>query len=108
MSTLERDCEILEDKKVDKNLRKMKKRELLELLLAQEKEIERLKDENIRLRKHLKAQKIRIENTGSIAEAAMELSGIFEAAQHAADLYLENVKVMSKRKEISDISSHEE
>ena len=34
-----------------------------------------------------------IENSGSIAEAALKLSGIFEAAQAAADQYLENIGV---------------
>ena len=93
---------------MDRNLRKMKKRELLEVLLEQEKEIERLKDENVRLRKHLKARKIKIENTGSIAEAAMELSGIFEAAQQAADLYLKNVKAMNKKNKNSRLEDNEE
>lgn len=32
-----------------------------------------------------------LQEPGSIAEAALELSGIFEAAQKAADLYLESV-----------------
>ncbi len=33
---------------------------------------------------------------GSIAQASLELSGIFEAAQRAADLYLEKIKGMSE------------
>lgn len=33
---------------------------------------------------------------GSIAKASLELSGIFEAAQRAADLYLDKIKHMSE------------
>ena len=35
---------------------------------------------------------------GSIAEAALQISGIFEAAQKAADIYLESIRRQSERK----------
>ena len=38
-----------------------------------------------------------MEDSGSIAEAALRLNGIFEAAQKAADQYLESVKVINIR-----------
>ena len=37
-------------------------------------------------------KRIEVEEAGSIAKAALQLNGIFEAAQRAADQYLENVK----------------
>ena len=37
-------------------------------------------------------KRINIEQSGSIAEASLKLTRIFEEAQKAADLYLENVK----------------
>lgn len=77
---------------MDRKLRKMKKAELLELLLEDEREIERLKAENVKLRKMLKIQRLKISEAGSIAEAALSLSGIFEAAQRAADMYLKFTK----------------
>lgn len=76
---------------MNRALRKMKKIELLELLLEQEKEIERLRAENETLHERVDIQRIKIENSGSIAEAALQLSGVFEAAQKAADLYLKSV-----------------
>ncbi len=39
-------------------------------------------------------RKIKLREAGSIAEASLRLSGIYEAAQKAADLYLENVERM--------------
>ncbi|MBQ8688413.1 MAG: DNA repair protein [Ruminococcus sp.] len=77
---------------MNRKLRRMRKIELLELLLEQEKEIETLRTENERLQKENDIQRLKIENAGSIAEASLQLSGIFEAAQKAADLYLRSVR----------------
>ncbi len=77
---------------MDRKIRKLRKIELLELLLEQEKEIDRLQAENAELQKQLDHRCLQIEEAGSIAEAAMALSGIFEAAQKAADIYLQSVK----------------
>lgn len=41
------------------------------------------------------SRRIELDEAGSIAEAALRLSGIFEAAQDAADRYLENVKLLT-------------
>ena len=75
-----------------KELRRMRKFELLELLLEQEREIQSLQTENAALKEQLDIQQIKIEQAGSIAEAALSLSGVFEAAQNAADLYLRLLK----------------
>lgn len=75
-----------------KQLRRMRKFELLELLLEQEREIQSLQAENASLKEQLNIQLIKIEKAGSIAEAALSLSGVFEAAQQAADLYIKLLK----------------
>lgn len=72
----------------------MNRRELLELLLEQTKRNEQLAKENAALRLKLDERKILLAESGSIAEASLKLSGIFEAAQDAADRYLESVKAM--------------
>ena len=115
----------------DKELRRLKRRELLKMLVAQCEETERLqqeleetcerlealeesyerlkeklniKDERLNqkdariseLKETIEEMKtsreIELEEAGSIAEAALRLNGIFEAAQEAADQYLANVK----------------
>ena len=75
----------------DSNLKKLSRQELLEMLIAEEKRIEQLEAELEAARAALKDRTIKIENSGSIAEAALKLSGVFEAAQAAADLYMENM-----------------
>ncbi|MEZ3487126.1 MAG: hypothetical protein K1W22_11220 [Lachnospiraceae bacterium] len=44
-----------------------------------------------------KSKAIELEETGSIAEAAIRINGVFEAAQRAAEQYLMNVRELSER-----------
>lgn len=76
----------------DKELRKLNRSELLEMLLIQSKEVENLKKELEEANRKLEDRKIILENSGSIAEAALKLNNIFEIAQKTADQYLESVK----------------
>ena len=73
-------------------MRKLNRYQLLELILIQSEQIEDLEKQLENARKELREQRICVKNAGSIAEAAMELSGVFEAAQQAADLYLKSIK----------------
>jgi len=83
----------------DKQLQRLKRAELLELLLEIEEENETLAAENRALRERLESREIRLRSVGSVAEAAVSLSGVFDAAQRAADLYLENVRSACTEKE---------
>ena len=69
----------------DKELQHLRRSELLEILLAQQKQIDSLKKELAEAKEQLAERKIVLEKSGSIAEAALKLNGIFEAAQQAAD-----------------------
>lgn len=88
----------------DKELRKLKRIEILELLLEQSRENERLKAEIAAVNKKLEDKEIAIKESGSIAEAALKLNGIFEAAQKAADQYLENLKIQNENSDKGDIN----
>ena len=85
----------------DKELRRLKRRDQIELLVRQQEEIDRLTQELETANKKLIDRDLKLREAGSIAEASLQLSGIFQAAQEAADLYLENVKKASVR-EIHD------
>lgn len=76
----------------DRELRKMNRRELLELLIASEKENERLKASVEQLKAQLQSRDIQIANAGSLAEAALTLNGFFESADKAAEQYLETLR----------------
>lgn len=83
----------------DKELKKLSRADLLEMLLAQTKENEQLKEQITQLQKQLHERQIMIDQSGSIAEAALKLNGIFEAAQNAADQYLENIRRLGRTQE---------
>ena len=72
----------------EKELSKLNRYQLLELLMMLTKQNEELREENEALRK----KQLHLDELGSVAEAALQLSGIFEAAQKAADDYLEEAK----------------
>ncbi len=76
----------------EKELLKLKKSELLEIMLAQSKEIDSLREQLAKAKAKLKDKKIAIDESGSIAEASLRLTKVFEEAQKAADLYVENIK----------------
>lgn len=76
----------------EKQLRKLTRAELLELLIEQTKKNAELEKEIADCKAELEGREIKIENAGSIAEAALQLNGIFEAAQKSADQYIENIK----------------
>ncbi|CCF03232.1 Hypothetical protein SMA_1941 [Streptococcus macedonicus ACA-DC 198] len=75
----------------ERTLKQLKKIELYEILLAQSKEIDRLKQELIETQQKLENKKIIIQEAGSLADAALKLTKIFEEAQKAADIYLKNI-----------------
>lgn len=79
----------------DKELKKLKRSELLEMLLEQTKRVESLEKELELKNKELENRRIIIEKAGSIAEASLCLNKVFEAAQQAADQYLENVMLIN-------------
>jgi chromosome segregation and condensation protein ScpB len=75
-----------------KDLKKLSRRELIELLLKQTRELEQVKKQLAEKEEKLSDRDMHIRNAGSIAEAAIGLSGVFEAAQRAADEYLSQIK----------------
>ena len=81
------------------DLKKMKREALIEhaVSLARENEslagqVEKLQAQLKEARDKLKSRTIAIGNAGSIAEASLQLNGVFEAAQKAADEYLAESK----------------
>ena len=74
-----------------KELKRLSRSDLLEMLLDISKENETLRKENEHLLMKLKDRNIAIENCGSLAEAALQLNGIFQAAEAACAQYTENM-----------------
>lgn len=86
----------------DRELRKLNRTELLELLLEKSRENERLRTQLEEAKEQLADRAIQLANAGSIAEAALELNGVFEAADRAASQYLENVRRITEGRRSED------
>ncbi len=76
-------------------LKRLGRSELLQLLLEAEEENEMLQAEVADLKQKLADRAIQIEKCGDLATAAMELNGVFAAAQEACKQYEENIKLRS-------------
>lgn len=80
----------------DKELKKLKRMELLELLVDQAAEMDSLKKQLEETKAALESREFRLKETGSIAQAALEINEVFAAAQRAAQDYLDNIRRMEE------------
>ena len=84
----------------------MNRNELIEILIEQVEENELLqkqlqeKKEQIRqLTDKLEERKLDLEEAGSLAEAALKMNQVFEAADKAANQYIETMRIRSRKQE---------
>lgn len=76
----------------EKDLRKLNRYQLLELLVVQTERADKLQARLEATEKQLNDQNIQLASLGSIAEASLQLKGVFQAAQEAADMYVNAAK----------------
>ena len=79
------------------DLSKLKKKELLEIMLRQGEEIDSLREQVADLQAQLDNRQFELSKVGSIAEASLLVTSIFEEAQKAAMIYLENLKRVAEQ-----------
>lgn len=78
-------------------LRKMNRMELIEIIYALQQEEKLLEEEKKKLEDKIENWTIQCEESGSIAEAAVKVTGILETAQAAADQYLDAIQKENAR-----------
>ena len=76
----------------EKELKKLNRYQLLELLILQTKRADELQELLEKTEKQLNEQELKLSSLGSIAEASLEVRGVFQAAQDAADMYINAAK----------------
>ena len=72
------------------------------MAMKQEKELQKLRSELAQKEEELKARALILEESGSIAEAAIRINGVFEAAQAAAEQYLYSLHYKLKKSDVND------
>ncbi|MBQ3404907.1 MAG: hypothetical protein IJG63_05780 [Oscillospiraceae bacterium] len=83
----------------DKEIRRMSRRELAIALCQLQQKEEQLRQDNEQLREKLGNVQIKIDEAGSIAEAAAGINDIFGVAQKTADQYLAEIRAANSRSE---------
>lgn len=81
----------------EKELKKLGRGELLELLLVQTQRADELEAQLKEMKEQLSSKRISAKNAGNLAQAALQINGVFETAQAAAAQYLDNIKDYSTR-----------
>lgn len=76
-----------------KELRRLRRSDLMEMLLELSQENRELRRKLEDAKRQLQDRTIRIREAGSLAEAALQLNGVFEAAQAACQQYEENLRL---------------
>lgn len=83
----------------NKELRRLSRADLLEMMLAVTKENEQLRQSVAQMKSHLDDRRISIENCGSLAEAVLQINGVMEAAQAACEQYVLNIQERNANQE---------
>lgn len=83
----------------DKELKKLRRVELLELLLDQAIEMERLQKQLEQAQEVLACRQLQMKEAGSMADAALRLNDIFSSADRAAQDYLDSIRAMQEREQ---------
>ena len=89
----------MEKKTQIKKLKKLSRAELLELMIEQSEKIDELTAKLEEAEAELHDRTIAVEEAGSLAEASVKISGVFQAAQEACAIYTENVRRLSESQE---------
>lgn len=83
----------------DRELRKLSRSDLLEMLVDLSEELNLVKQQLRAAEEKLNNRQILIDKAGSIAEASLQLNGVFEAAEAASEQYVENIRSLSDRQD---------
>ena len=83
----------------DAQLKKLKRVELLELLVEQGEELEQTRERLRKAEEALASRELRMQSAGTMAEAALKLNDVFAAADQAAKDYLAAVRNMKEEQE---------
>lgn len=76
----------------EKELKKLSRAELLELLISQVKENQKLRAKVDELTRTLESRDVALDESGSMASAALRLNGVFEAADAAVRQYISDME----------------
>ena len=81
----------------DKEFKRLSRPQLIDIIYQLQLKQEELVAENEKLQKALEDKRLRISKAGNMAEAALEIHNVMQAAQNAAAHYLEEVQIRAEQ-----------
>lgn len=89
----------------EKELKKLGRRELIEILYEVQKQNDEKSEHIKKLQTELEDKTLRMDETGSIAEAAIKVNKVFEMAQASADQYLTSIRQVEAERELAQVAA---
>ena len=83
----------------DKEFKRLSRAQLIEIIYQLQLREEELEAENQQLKEELADRRLRLQEAGNLAEAALEINDVMRAVQSAADQYLEEIRIMRNETE---------
>lgn len=91
----------------DKEFKRLRRAQLIEIIYQLQLKEEELISENEKLSKELEDKRIRVNKAGNIAEASLEIHNVMQAAQDAADHYLDEMYARINEKKMGILQEAE-
>lgn len=92
----------------EKELKRLSRAELLELLLMQTRESELLQMKLEAAKQELDARELNLRKAGNLANAVLVINGVLESTQNAAQQYLDNIELMERQTRLQCIRMMDE
>ena len=83
----------------DKEFKRLSRAQLIDIIYQLQLQIDKLNEEKQALENELADKRIRLQNAGNIAAAALEINNCFRSAQNAAEQYLNEIKAIREETE---------
>lgn len=84
----------------DKEFKRLSRAQLIEVIYQLQLQLDELTNQNQYLENALSDKRLRVDNAGNIAKAALEINNCFRSAQDAAEQYLNEIKEIRRETEI--------
>ena len=81
----------------DREFKRLRKAELIEIIYELERRQKKLEEENEKLREQIQKREMDVQSAGNLAMACAQISNLFQAAQDTADEYLEQIRLKEQK-----------
>ena len=83
----------------DKEFKRLNRAQLIDIIYQFQLKIDTLTEQKQELERELADKRLRLDNAGNIADAALEINDCFRSAQNAAEQYLNEIKAIREETE---------